>query len=276
MVKFPGRINYIGGSDFSTVLDINPYKKRIELILEKAGIITDDFVGNEATKRGELLENSVIELFENTTGIQIINLQKEYFLDIPNCINLKCHVDGITTNDCVFEAKTTDIKSKTWDDGIPEYYKAQLEFNCFLSDKKKAYIAVGYCKGNKIEKFEFYEYVPIMKKEEIIEKCKEFTQEIENAKQKYNIVNNGIIIKSNISNALIEELEILNDKIKKIKQEANIYEIRKKEIEEQIKKEININKGIETDLYRITMGNRISMPSELKISRSTIKIEVKE
>lgn len=276
MEKFPNRISYIGGSDFSTVLDINPYKKRIELVLEKAGIITSTFEGNEATKRGEELENNIIELFENITGIKVGYKQQEFELIQDNCINLKCHVDGITSNNYVFEAKTTDIKSKTWNEGIPEYYKAQLEFNCLLAKKEKAYIAVGHCNGNKIEKFDFYEYVPQMTRKEIIKKCVEFTKDVEYYKKTQSVINNGIIIQSNLQDSLIEELEILNEKIKEINQQTKVYEIRKKEIEEQIKKEIGINRGIETNCYKITMGNRITMPSfDYKISRSNIKVEVK-
>lgn len=272
------RLKCIGGSEFGTVLDINPYKKRIELILEKAGVIVNDFKGNEATKRGERLEDSVIELFEKTTGILVGHKQQEFTYQPENCLLLKCHVDGITSNDCVFEAKTTDIKAKTWENGIPEYYKAQLDFNCFLAKKQKAYIAVGYCNGEKIEKFEFHEYKAYSSGNDImaiIRFCQLFTADIENYKNKFGVVNNGKIISSDFPNAFIEELEIINDTIKEIKQTASIYEKRKKEIEEQIKAEINNNGGFETDIYRITLGNRITQPSEVNITRSNIKIEHK-
>ena len=90
------------------------------------------------------------------------------------------------------------------------------------------------------------------------------------------VVNNGKIIKSNFDNSLIEQLEILNEKISEIKLEAKVYEDKKKIIEAKIKEVIGQNNGFETDLYKVTIGNRITSPSEeYKISRSGIKIEYK-
>ena len=37
------RRHRIGGSDFGSVLDVNPYKSRFELILNKAGVLYDVF-----------------------------------------------------------------------------------------------------------------------------------------------------------------------------------------------------------------------------------------
>lgn len=269
------RLQRIGGSEFATVLGINPYRKQIELVLEKAGVLVSTFEGNEATRRGEFLENDVIAMFEDETGLSVNGEQSEFTLSPDNCLSLVCHVDGITSDNAVFEAKTTDINSKTWKNGIPEYYKAQLDFNCNLSGRSKAYIAVGYCKENEIVKFEYYPYTVDRTMKEIIEKCKDFTSQIEKYKP-LGTLNNGKIIKTDFDNNLIEELDRLNEKISEIKAEAKVYEDRKKIIETKIKDIIGQNGGFETDLYKITIGNRITAPSnEYKICRSGIKIEYK-
>lgn len=266
----------IGGSEFGTVLDINPYKKRIELVLEKAGVIADMFEGNEATRRGEFLENDIIAMFEDETGLTVTNEQAEFKLQPVNCLELRCHVDGITSDDAVFEAKTTDIKSKTWNNGIPEEYKAQLEFNCHLALKNKAYIAVGHCKENEIVKFEWFEYKPAMSLNEIIEQCQFFTEDVEKYK-KIGLINNGNIIKTKIDNNLIEELNLLKEKVANYKKEIKPYEEKIKIIENKLKEQIGNNLGIENEFYKITMSNRITTPTfEYKISRSGIKIEYKE
>lgn len=277
MAKFEGRINYIGGSDFATVLDINKYKKRIELVLEKAGVIVNNFEGNEATRRGELLEDIVIEMFEEETGLKVSDKQKEFEINEENCIQLKCHVDGITSDNCLFEAKTTDINSKTWvNEEIPLGYQAQLEFNCFLSGLKKAYIAVAFCDENEIVKFDYKEYIPSMAPEHILDICKQFTNEI-NKYKKIGVVNNGLVVRESFDNSLIEELSELNEKIKEIKKQITPFENRKKEIESILKEKIGTNLGIENDLYKITMSNRITSPiQDYKISRSSLKIEYKE
>lgn len=270
------RRNRIGGSEFATVLDINPYQKQIELILEKAGVITNTFEGNEATRRGEFLENDILAMFEDETGLKISNEQAEFKLKPKNCLELRCHLDGITSDGCVFEAKTTDIKAKTWNKGIPEGYKAQLEFNCNLSGMKKAYIAVAHCKDTEIVKFEYFKYESQMNIDEIIDKCKKFTKEVEKYKS-FGIVNNGLTIKSNIEDSLIRELLSINQKLSEVKQSYKFFEDRKKEIENKIKEEIGNNNGIETNKFKITMGNRIIVPTfEYKISRSILKIEEKE
>lgn len=265
----------IGGSEFGTVIDVNPYQKRIELILQKAGVITNTFEGNEATRRGELLEDEIIELFEKETGLKVTNQQKEFSYAPNYCLPLVCHVDGITSDDAVFEAKTTDKSSKTWANGIPEYYKAQLEFNCYLSGCKKAYIAVGICDDVNIIEFKWFEYQPEMTGEQIIEKCCEFSREVEKYKS-LGVVNSGIIRKEEIDNSLIDRYFELTEEIKKIKTQLSPLEDEKKIIENHLKLQIQNDNGIENDLYRITLGNRITSPSnDYKISRSVIKIELK-
>lgn len=263
----------IGGSEFATVLGINPYKKRIELVLEKAGVIADMFEGNEATRRGEFLENDIIAMFEDETGLSVADEQKEFKYQPALCLELVCHCDGITSDDAIFEAKTTDINAKTWKDGIPEYYKAQLDFNCALGDKKKAYIAVGYCKENEIVKFEWFEYKPQKELNDIIADCQDFTQDVKAYMQK-GVVNNGLTVKADIDSKLIQELEDLNNKISEMKAEIKPYEDKKKAIETKLKNLIGCNNAIENDLYRISLGNRITSPSlDYKITRSGIKVE---
>ena len=267
------RAKRINGSEFATVLDINPYQKQIELILDKAGVIVNTFEGNDATRRGELLESEVIALFEEKTGIKVSNEQKEYTLEPENCLPLVCHVDGITSNDTVFEAKTTDVKSKTWQNGIPEYYKAQLEFNCMLAGKSKADIVVAFCNGNEIQSIEHYEYETCLSKEEIIQHCINFTEKV-NQYRSVGVVNNGKTEKAEIDSKLIEELEDLNNKISEMKAEIKPFEDQKKTIETKLKNLIGCNNAIENDLYRISLGNRLTSPSlDYKITRSGIKIE---
>ena len=271
------RLQRIGGSEFGTIMDVNPYSKRIDLVLEKAGIIASTFEGNSATRRGEFLEDEVIARFEDETGLEVTNQQDEFIKKAtPCCLELRCHVDGLTSDDAVFEAKTTDIRSKTWKDGIPEGYKSQLEFNCYLAKKKKAYIAVGICEGEEIVDFKWFLYEPIMTEEEILDYCFKFTEDVEYYKQ-FKPINNGKIIQSNLEDSLIEELNELNEKIAKIKAEAKPLEDKKKKIEEKLKNEIGQNLGIETELFRITMGNRVTSPSQdYKFCRSGLKIEYKE
>ena len=75
------RLKRIGGSEFGTIMEVNPYSKRIDLVLEKAGIIASTFEGNAATRRGEFLEDEVVARFEDETGLEVTNQQDE-FIDL--------------------------------------------------------------------------------------------------------------------------------------------------------------------------------------------------
>ena len=88
------------------------------------------------------------------------------------------------------------------------------------------------------------------------------------------VVNNGLTIKADIDSKLIQELEDLNNKISEMKAEIKPFEDKKKAIETKLKNLIGCNNAIENDLYRISLGNRITSPSlDYKITRSGIKIE---
>jgi predicted phage-related endonuclease len=279
MAKFENRHLYIGGSEFASVIEKNPYKKRIELVLEKAQVLANTFDGNEATRRGEKLEEKVIELFEEQTGLLVTDQQKVFKIEEnESCMTLLCHVDGlIEENDftVLFEAKTTDIKSKAWENGIPDYYIAQLEFNMFLAGLDKAYIAVAFCDGDEIVKFDYFPYYCDIPEDDIIEACEQFTADVEHYK-KLGVINSGIIKQVDIDSSLIDEYEELEKQIKELKKKLKPLEDKKKLIESRFKDEIGSDYGLEDSLYRITLSNRITSPTnEFKISRSGLKIEYK-
>lgn len=279
MVKFEKRYEYIGGSDFATVLDINPYKKRIELVLEKGQVITNNFEGNAATRRGEKLENTVINLFEQETGLKVTNKQKVYEKEPrEGRMKLLCHVDGMTKDsqgNAVFEAKTTDINAKVWNNGIPEYYKAQLEFNMYLSQTNHSYIAVAFCNEDNIENFKYYLYTKQMNNEEIEKYCEIFTSDIEKYKQK-GVICSGEIRKEQLDGDKIEKYKMICEQIEKIKKTINPLEKQKKLIEDEFKQKIGIDEGIEDDCYRISLGYRITSPKEdYSICRAGLKVQYK-
>jgi putative phage-type endonuclease len=279
MAKFQNRHSYIGGSDFASVIDKNPYKKRIELVLEKAQVIANTFEGNEATRRGEKLEEKVIQLFEEQTGLLVTDQQKIFQKEkTENHMTLLCHVDGLIKEDgdtVLFEAKTTDIKSKAWDNGIPDYYIAQLEFNMYLVGTDKSYIAVAFCNDDEIVEFKYYTYYCELTEDNILDFCEQFTADVEHYK-KLGVINSGIIKQVDIDSSIIDEYEELEKQIKEIKRKLKPLEDKKKLIESRFKDEIGSDYGLEDSLYRITLSNRITSPTnEFKISRSGLKIEYK-
>lgn len=273
------RRHRIGGSDFSSVLDINPYKSRFELVLNKAGVLYDVFNGNEYTQRGEKLEDTVIQMFEDLTGFKVTDQQKEFVKESENGnLDLVVHIDGfIHSENAVFEAKTSDIKSKAWDDGIPRCYQAQLELNMYLSGAEKSYIAVAKCKDDEIIDFQYFEYYPQMTEYEILAQCEAFSEDVKKAKQKYGVINNGLIVENDNIDDMVSELEELKEQISQINKKIKPLDEKKKAIEKDLKALIGENAGVKSSIYKIILGNRITSPkNDYEVSRGVIKIEYLE
>lgn len=94
------RNKFIGGSDIPVIMCISPFKKRFDLLLEKAGLIENDFEGNEYTEYGNVLEPQIrdyINQFEN----------KPFIEDKKIVNDIRCHVDGSNQKDTILEIKTT-------------------------------------------------------------------------------------------------------------------------------------------------------------------------
>lgn len=93
------RDKYIGGSDIPVIMGISSFKKRFDLMLEKAGLKERDFHGNSYTRYGHIIEPQIrdyINLVYNT------NFQPSRVIDG----DLRLHTDGFN-GECVLEVKST-------------------------------------------------------------------------------------------------------------------------------------------------------------------------
>ena len=124
---------YIGGSDIPIIMGISPFKKRFDLLLEKAGLKENEFSGNEYTEYGNILEPKIREF---------INLkEKKPFVEDKKIVgDIRCHVDGFNNKDTILEIKTTSQVHKS----VDEYkvYLCQLLFYMSVYEAKKGKLAV--------------------------------------------------------------------------------------------------------------------------------------
>ena len=124
---------YIGGSDIPIILGISPFKKRFDLLLEKAGLKENEFSGNEYTEYGNILEPKIREF---------INLkEKKPFVEDKKIVgDIRCHVDGFNNKDTILEIKTTSQIHKS----VDEYklYLCQLLFYMSVYEAKKGKLSV--------------------------------------------------------------------------------------------------------------------------------------
>lgn len=124
---------YIGGSDIPIILGISPFKKRFDLLLEKAGLKHNEFSGNEYTEYGNILEPKIREFIN-------LNEKKPFVEDKKVVGDIRCHVDGYNQKDTILEIKTTSQVHKS----VDEYkvYLCQLLFYMSVYEAKKGKLAV--------------------------------------------------------------------------------------------------------------------------------------
>ncbi len=103
------RSQYIGGSDIPVIMGISTFKRRFDLLLEKAGLQENPFKGNRYTEYGHTMEPIIRNHINQKYGIQFI----------PNRViegDIRYHSDGYSDErNCVLEVKTTsDIHSSVY------------------------------------------------------------------------------------------------------------------------------------------------------------------
>ncbi|MCI9434741.1 MAG: hypothetical protein HFI86_05685 [Bacilli bacterium] len=126
------RDKYVGGSDIPIIMNISPFKTRWELLQEKAGLIKNEFTGNQYTEYGNVLEPKIRDFINKDL--------KDKFVEGKDIIDdIRCHTDGINKI-MVLEIKTTSQIHKT----LEEYkvYLVQLLFYMKYTKRKKGKLAV--------------------------------------------------------------------------------------------------------------------------------------
>lgn len=128
------RHKFIGGSDLPIIMGISPFKSRFDLLLEKAELKENDFVGNEYTDYGNVMEPKIREHINKSLYPK--NPFKE---DTIIADDLRGNFDGIN-NSAILEIKTTSqIKENVEDYKV---YLVQLLFYMQIAKKNKGVLAV--------------------------------------------------------------------------------------------------------------------------------------
>ena len=124
---------YIGGSDIPIIMGISPFKKRFDLLLEKAGLQENDFKGNEYTEYGNVLEPQIRDYINK--GLKNPFVEDKKIID-----DIRCHVDGYNNKDTILEIKTTS-QIHTDVNGY-KIYLVQLLFYMHIYNVNKGQLAV--------------------------------------------------------------------------------------------------------------------------------------
>lgn len=138
------RKTYIGGTDVSAILGLNPYKSPLQVFLEKTGNLQPQ-ADNPAMKWGRILEAPVAEEFARLRNVQ---LKPGGFITVKDRPYLGAHPDRLfADNSALLEVKTAGVRSAVrWgQDGSPEIpveYLTQVHWYLLVAQIPLAYVAV--------------------------------------------------------------------------------------------------------------------------------------
>lgn len=175
------RNKYIGGSDIPIIMNISPFKKRFDLLLEKADLLENEFEGNVYTEYGNILEPKIreyINKLKNTNYIEYKKIDK----------NIRCHLDGFN-GVSVLEIKTTSqIRKK-----VSSYKKYLVQLLFYMQTMKvdKGVLAVyerpkDFCEEFHEERLQVFD-IDIKDYEELLKDInaavKKFIEDLEKVKE---------------------------------------------------------------------------------------------
>lgn len=132
----------IGGSDVASIMGISPWRTALDVYNDKTSPDVNDEM-NDDCKRGILAEEFVLKAYSEQTGETLQT-------DIPTFVDkeypfMRGNVDAkVVGQNVIVEAKTTKASIKSWDAGVPEYYKIQVAYYAMLSGADRVDIAVWF------------------------------------------------------------------------------------------------------------------------------------
>lgn len=127
------RRSYLGASDASAVLGMNPWKSPVDVFLEKTGRATNNADSIDMWL-GREIEPVIAKLFEQESGMKC----RQDF-------KIRCHpkYDYLRTNlDRVVQSAPLEMKMMAKYTDIPPHYYTQIMFQAMVTDAPHVYFAV--------------------------------------------------------------------------------------------------------------------------------------
>ena len=231
------REKYIGSSEISTIMGINKFKTRFNLLLEKAGLKEPEIVDNEYVNFGSEIEKHIRDYINK-------DYQDDLFVENTitkeqDIISLRTNYDGLNS-DTALEIKSTSIIHENASEYV--YYLVQLLYGMMLANVEKGILAVY--KRNEDFKVEFEPnrlqiFTITLKQyktlcEEINEAVEQFRIDLEKIKKNPFLTEQDLIDTSIVSVAnIVVELEKKLQHYDELKKE---YEEYKEKLKEQMEK----------------------------------------
>lgn len=143
----------IGSSDAAAACGRSPYRTRHSLWLEKVGLIPPA-EETEEMEWGHHLESVVADVFEQKTGLYVVNRQG--MLQHPARPWQRSTIDGEVVEHpddqeavSLYEGKCTDNRDGSWNQGVPEHIQIQVQHQMMVAGIDHAKVVVLY-HGNRL------------------------------------------------------------------------------------------------------------------------------
>jgi putative phage-type endonuclease len=241
------RHKFIGGSDIPIIMGISPFKSRFDLLLEKAELKENDFVDNEYTEYGNILEPKIRDYINKTE-------KDKYIEDKIIQDDLRYHSDGFNGKS-VLEIKTTSqIKEDVNDYKI---YLVQLLMGMQIHGVKKGKLAV-------------YERPKDFNKDFDESKLKVYEIDIKNYKELVEDINLAIEqfrvdLAKVKENPLITEEDLQPKELIKISNEVVALELKLKEYKDIEKEQAELKSQLKIAMQKYGVKKWIT-PNDTKIT----------
>ena len=135
------RDKYLGGSDIPIIMNLSPFKRRFDLLLEKAGYKADEFTGNVYTDYGNTMEPIIRDWINAGLKGDDIFKESKHTREAKDGepLGVRIHLDGENA-DTVLEIKTTSHIYECVSDY--KLYLVQLLYYMVLTGKENGLLAV--------------------------------------------------------------------------------------------------------------------------------------
>ena len=143
------RATYIGGTDISAIIGVNPYSSPWEVYCRKLGLLPQEPM-NQAMKRGVKFEAPLCGWFAEETGLKL-QPAPQIVCRHPKYDFIGGNPDRLVGTDAVLEVKTVGVNAaREWgpapDGPIPQHYLVQLHWYLGLTNRPIGYFA-AYIEG---------------------------------------------------------------------------------------------------------------------------------
>ena len=251
---------YIGGSEISTIMGINKFAKRWDLLQLKAGYRESNFDGNEYTQYGDIMEGKIRD-YINTLGISKTSFKEDTIIIDEPVISRRCNYDGLSRTHGLEIKTTSQIHSDVRD---YKYYVIQLLWGMILGKRKKGVLAV-YSRPSDFD--ETFDETRLQIFEIDIKDFKDWCDEIEQAVQQFKID-----LAKLKENPFLSELDLLPKDIIELSTKIDVIENKLKEYYEIQEEYKNIKEQLVSAMQENNIKSWIT-PQNIKI---TLVDEIKD